>query len=118
MTDKINENKIPKETINGISERSFNKLSDEQKKIVLSGNNETQNKDKDSGWFGKIFGANTKNASIHIAFIICCTLLFFCGIDLVHSFMWKDGITQEVWKLIFPVVTLSLGYIFGKGEAR
>lgn len=118
MTDKINNNTSNYNNINGISEKSFNKLNDEQKNTVLTGNNETQNKDKDGGCFGKILGANTRNASIHIAFIICCVLLLFCGIDLFHSFGKDNVITAEIWNLIFPIVTLALGYIFGKGETK
>lgn len=116
MADKINENALPDGTINGISEQSFNKLSDEQKNIVLAGNNDAIIKDKDSGKMGQILGANTKNASIHIALIICGVLLLFCGIDLIHSFFPKQVLSSEMWNLIFPVVTLALGYIFGKGE--
>lgn len=118
MIDKINNNTLDYSNINGISEKSFNKLNDEQKNTVLTGNNEAQNKGKDGGWFGKVLGVNTRNSSIHIAFIICCVLLLFCGIDLIHSFEEDKSITAEIWNLIFPTVTLALGYIFGKGESK
>lgn len=118
MEDKVCEGTLNESGINGISEKSFNRLNDEQKAMVLSGYNDAQIKKKDGGWFGKIFGANTKNASIHIAFVICCVLLVFCGIDLLHSFCGENTITSEIWTLIFPVVTLALGYIFGKGESK
>ena len=118
MADKINESSVSKDTINGVPEKTFYKLNDEQKNMILSGYNDSKNKDKDGGWFGRIFGVNTKNASIHIAFIICIILLIFCGIDLFASFSENNGITSEVWNLVFPVVTLALGYIFGKGETK
>ena len=38
MADKINNNTVPDGTINGISESSFDKLNDDQKQIVLTGN--------------------------------------------------------------------------------
>ncbi len=113
--DKINENEIQHVAINGISEKSFDKLNDEQKKIVLAGNNETQGKSKDAGRLGEFLGANTQNASVHIALIICGVLLLFCGIDLIHSFFPEQALNFEMWKLIFPVITLALGYVFGKG---
>lgn len=116
MGDKINKNTIDANSINGISEKSFNKLSDEQKNIVLSGNNETQNKNKEGGLLGRLLGANTKNASVHIAFVVCFMLLFFCGADLFHSFCENNTLSSEVWDKVFPVITLALGYVFGKGE--
>ena len=118
MADKINESTVENNIINGISEDSFNKLNDEQKSIVLTGNNDAQNRNKDGGWLGQIFGVNTRNSSIHIAFIICIVLLLFCCIDLLHSFCKGNTLTSEIWNLIFPVVTLALGYIFGKGETK
>jgi hypothetical protein len=50
--------------------------------------------------------------------LISIVSLFFCGIDLIHSFLSNQTITSEIWNLIFPVITLSLGYIFGKGESN
>ena len=114
--DKINDNALNTNSINGISETSFNKLNDEQKNIILAGFNDANSKDKEGGILGRLLGTNTKNASIHIAFIICVVLLAYCGIDLIHSFCPKANLSTEVWEKIFPVVTLALGYIFGKGE--
>ena len=116
MADKINKNTSG--TIGGISPREFNKLTDEQKKIAIIGDNKFKTKRQEGGVLGGFFGTNTKNASIHIAFVICIVLLIFCGVDLVHSFLGKNKITSEMWNLIFPVVTLALGYIFGKGENK
>ena len=90
--------------------------SDAKKDILIAGNNERQNKKQDGGKLGEWFGANTKNASIHIAFVICFILLIICLCDLVHSFCSNTTLTSEIWDLIFPVITLALGYIFGKGE--
>lgn len=114
--DKINESTVSQDLINGIAEHSFNKLNDEQKNIVLASASLEKQKKQDSGIIGKLIGANTHNASINIALIICCILLVFCEIDLFHSFFPKQEITSEMWNLIFPVVTLALGYIFGKGK--
>lgn len=116
MGDKLDNNNISQNVINGVSEQSFNKLNDEQKNIVLTGNNDSNAKTKDSGFLGRLLGANTQNASIHIALIVCIILLLFCFIDLICS-LWRGcQINSEVWNLVFPVVTLALGYIFGKGK--
>ena len=44
--DKINESTVSKDLINGISEHSFNKLNDEQKNIVLVGENRKMDRSK------------------------------------------------------------------------
>lgn len=114
--DKINDDVLNTNNINGISEKSFNKLSDEQKNIILAGYNDTNTKEKEGGTIGRFLGTNTKNASIHIAFIISIVLIGYCGIDLFHSFCPKSNINIEIWERIIPVITLALGYIFGKDE--
>lgn len=103
-------------SIHGISTESFNKLNDEQKNIVLTGNNETIAKDKDAGVLGHFLGSNTKNAVIHIALLICLILLLICFVDMIHAFLTNKTITSEIWNLVFPIITLSLGYIFGKSD--
>ena len=117
MPGKINESSLDTNVL-GMPEKSFNKLNDEQKNYLISGYNEVQSRAKDGGKLGEILGTNVKNSSIHIAFIICCVLLIFCGVDLVHSFFDENTLTSEIWNLVFPVVTLALGYIFGKGESK
>lgn len=114
--DKINDKALSTNNINGIPEKSFNKLNDEQKNIILTGHNDTNIKEKEGGTLGKFLGTNTKNASIHIAFIISIILVGYCGIDLLHSFCPKVNINIDIWERIIPVITLALGYIFGKGE--
>lgn len=116
--NKLNTNTVPADGINGISEKSFNKLNDEQKTIVLNGNNKSRIKDKEAGLLGKLLGSNTKNASIHIALILCVILLVICMVDMGHSFYTNKSITSEIWNLVFPIITLSLGYIFGKGDEK
>lgn len=115
--DKINKGAIENDSINGIPGKYIDRLNDEQLQMVLDGNNSAEREKRNAGKFGEWLGSNTKNASIHIALIICITLMVFCAIDLIHSFCPEQSLTSEIWQLIFPVITLSLGYIFGKGES-
>lgn len=118
MEDRIDQSTGTQNNINGISERSFNKLNDEQKSVVLSKQAELNSKTIDGGWFGKVFGTNTKNSSIHIALVLCVILLLFCGVDMVHSLMNDCPISGDIWNSVLPIITLSLGYIFGKGKSE
>ncbi len=115
---ELNSSAISADNINGVSTESFNKLNDEQKTIVLNGNNDAIAKDKDAGLLGRFLGSNTKNATIHIALIICIILLFICLVDMVHAFWVNKVITSEIWNLVFPIITLALGYIFGKSDEK
>lgn len=76
---------------------------------------ENELKDKELGWIGKFFGSG-ENSSKNIA-VILCVLLMLGGtiISCIAYFMDKD--TQFIgliWNKILPIITLSLGYIFGK----
>jgi hypothetical protein len=63
-----------------------------------------------AGWLGRVFG-NAKNAPLNIAGIIA-TLLTITGIALLF---WPGSMTaSDFWKLITPILTLILGYLFGK----
>lgn len=118
MNDTLNTDAFSQNTINHVPVRSFDQLNDAQKTIVLTGNNARSKKEKDSGFMGKFLGANPKNASIHIALIICVILLVFCLVDLLQSYRPQSAISSQVWDYVFPVITLSLGYIFGKSEIK
>ena len=74
-------------------------------------------KEKELGWIGHIFGSSD-NASKNIAATICFVLLL--AVILISGCVyWKDKNTDfisTVWQTILPVVTLALGYIFGKKD--
>ncbi|WP_349667034.1 hypothetical protein [Lacrimispora sp.] len=92
---------------------NFNKLTETSQTLIINGINE--NKAKEGGFMGKLFGTKPENVSMHIAFTLCIILLLYCGIDLVGSVITGRQINSELWNTIIPVVTLALGFIFGKG---
>jgi hypothetical protein len=64
----------------------------------------------EAGWLGKIFGSKV-NAPTNIAGFIL--FLFFVSILVVLFFQTRME-AIEYLKLVLPVVTLILGYLFGK----
>lgn len=70
---------------------------------------------KNLGFIGRTFG-NAEHASKNITAVICICLLV--GVSIVSGFVYFD--TQDVdfiksmWLNISPIITLSLGYLFGK----
>ena len=73
-------------------------------------------KEKEGGFMGKFLGTKSSNLSMHIALIICCLLILIVIVDMIHSYIIGNNINMDLISLIIPVVTLSLGYIFGKGS--
>lgn len=113
--NKINDKAIDSDSINGISKRHLDKLNSDQLKAVIDKKLDDDQKKNEAGKIGKWIGTNPQNASINSALILCIVVLLLCVIDLVHSFSIKGSINMEMWNLVFPVITLALGYIFGKG---
>ena len=104
--------------INGFSEQFVsNSLNDDQKNEVIASHNKIQQKNKDSGLIGRLIGANTKNAAVNIASVICVCIFFLLLIDLLGAELCRDGcVNLEMWKILAPIITMTLGYIFGKGS--
>jgi hypothetical protein len=68
--------------------------------------------DLESGWLGKVFG-NRVNAPTNIAgFTAICLIL--SGIGMVAFTGWDKS--SEFWKVISPLLTLVLGFVFGKNS--
>lgn len=67
------------------------------------------------GWFGRCFGSKD-NASRNITGVICLT--FIIGATLISLLVYfiKDDLTfiKHMWGIVSPIITLSLGYLFGK----
>jgi hypothetical protein len=64
----------------------------------------------DAGFLGKIFGAEQSAAS-SISWVMI--FLLTCSGIIVLFFPCTIG-TAEYWKIITPIMTLALGYLFGR----
>lgn len=73
---------------------------------------------QEGGWLGKILGTNTRNAVIHVGLIICIILVLVLVMDCMHAYCADKDINMDLVDIIIPVITLYLGYIFGKGPAQ
>jgi hypothetical protein len=67
--------------------------------------------DLESGWLGKLFGSS-KIAPSNIAGLTLL-LLVLPGVALLF-FSGSSMTAADYWKFITPIVTLILGYLFGK----
>ena len=72
------------------------------------------------GWVGRFFGGN-KNISHNIVAILISLLLLFDIISSVGIYCWGKEIDESkldlikiIWGESAPLITLALGYIFGK----
>ncbi len=68
----------------------------------------------DAGMLGKFFGSS-QNAPTNVAGLIAVLLVFTC----IAAWIWphESMATSEVWTTFVPVVTLILGFLFGKTVA-
>ena len=67
------------------------------------------------GLIGRLFGTG-ENASKNITAIICILLIVGGAVVSLYAYAWKDDkeLVKSVWGTIAPIITLSLGYLFGK----
>ena len=68
--------------------------------------------DLEAGWLGKCFGGRS-NAPLNIAGLLV-VLLVGSGISVL--FFQSAIPAPEYWKIIVPLLTLVMGYVFGKGS--
>ena len=68
--------------------------------------------DENPGWLGRVIGS-PKNAPNNIAFLaVALTLVAGC---ISLAFPAQSG---DIWKVLAPILTLALGYVFGKNSAK
>lgn len=104
MGNSLNNSESTDSLANLIGSEGFDKLSDENKgKLIAAANT---NKAKEGGAFGYVFGVNSVNAAMHIAFVICVLLL---GVGLIIN-------DSQYWDKTVPIIAATIGYLFGKGK--
>lgn len=97
-----------------VSSKGFQSVTENiQEKALNSIEIQNQN---EGGRMGRFFGTKKENAAMNIAFMICCILFVFCLIDIICAIIRGESAYTELIKAILPIITLTLGYIFGKGE--
>jgi len=97
-----------RDAIASLAEPENFKALDESDRRALLGEL-TGKSDKEGGLMGRIFGTKKENASMYVALTLC---LVVAGIGVLVYVMSGD---MQIWSIVFPVITASLGYIFGKG---
>lgn len=115
MGNGVNQNLNGTDSITAIieSENFVNLDQNLQKKII---DTVQSGKEKDGGAMGKFLGNNPSNVSMHISLILCVLLVLLLLIDFIHSYAVGENINMEFVTIVVPVITLSIGYIFGKGS--
>ena len=109
MEDKKNEN-----TINSFLDPSLlsNVSQENQSKVLEMAEKESRIK---AGLFGRVFGTNSELASKYITFLILFVLLLFLIVDFIVEVIWlKSEINEKISSWIISIISLGLGYLFGK----
>jgi hypothetical protein len=85
---------------------------------IIENQNELKLRESEKGWIGSLWGSS-KNAPNNIAGIVILLLLTFglvCTSIIVIWYPTKDvsPSIKDLWAVITPIITLGLGYLFGK----
>ena len=103
--------------INNAHERSLKQEEHKHQQDIRNLENEDKQRtlDKDLGWIGKFFG-RAENASKNITATLC--ILILVGVTIVSAIVYYNerniSNIKGLWDGILPIITLSLGYLFGK----
>ena len=109
-----NENRINagNELIDIIKSENFSALDSKTKSQVIdviSGE-----KQRAGGWLGRIFGTNPDSIATYIGFFLTVALIAVL-IWTVSTTKDADGqVNMDIVNTIVPLITLSVGYTFGK----
>lgn len=113
MAGKLSNGFADNSVINAITAENFGTLPKDVQKSILDSLEKANQ--RDGGVLGKFFGNKKEIASMNIAAVICILLILICGLDVVHSILADKELHMDLISTIIPVVSLSLGFIFGKG---
>lgn len=114
LNDPHGKQNIDAKIVGGVTRNVFDSLDDPAKRSIILANNRIATKHADAGLMGRFIGTHPHNASINTALLISTALISLCLIDLMLSFFSGRSVTDKIWDLSIPVVSLGIGYIFGK----
>ena len=113
-SNHINESLNNPSSLGLVSDKTFGKLNPNIQEQII--NTVSDNKKKEAGLIGKLLGVNPINVALNIAFIICFVILLFMAAILISTLFRQETDSINLLELIMPIITLSLGYIFGNGH--
>ncbi len=94
-------------------QKNLESNSEFQKKSELELKNEHDIKSKEidvnAGFLGKFFGSN-ENAPVNISGLIIMSLILS---GILVTVLNTDTYAKDFWIIVSPLITLSLGYLFG-----
>lgn len=93
---------------NIVTNESFSKLDTEVQVKVIE--NVRENERIANGLLSSIFGTNKDLVPIYVTFCIIIMLIIGC---FISHFCFQY---TELWDVILPIITLTIGYYFGKHE--
>lgn len=85
----------------------YNETPDEKLFILRS-----KEMDLEAGWLGQFFGSSA-NAPLNIAGLFVVLLV---GSGILVLFLRSTIPAADYWTVIAPLLTLVMGYVFGKGS--
>ena len=88
---------------------NFSNLNDDLQNTLVTQYVEQKKK----GLLDNFFGLKPE---IYMAFIICVLIIIIACILSFMEYKITKTFSYEIWKQIVPIITLALGYIFGKKD--
>ena len=124
MSEAINNNQVSPTYVTSGQNVEISKLSHKKEMVIAQHSHEEQMqqmKDKkdiiiyELGWVGRFFGGE-KNSSKNITAAL--NILLIIGASSISLIIYFDkgdsDFIKAIWASITPIVSLSLGYLFGK----
>ncbi len=111
---------VKQDLTNLIDSEGFSKLNDDLKNKTLETFKE-QNKNESNneyGLLGKIFGSHPENISLFIAFLTSMALMIIGVLYFSLPPAVKGDENIEFWKIISPIITAAMGYVFGANRTK
>ena len=119
MDDKTSISSNLNDTITGMLETGeFTRLSSKMQGLAIE--NVRIVRKLEAGWMGHLLGTRLPNMAIYGSFIlsILCVLIVIVCICATMCDKLNMDFSLEVMKLLIPVITMSLGYMFGKKDSE